>query len=47
MAGFALWNAYGGASPDEVSPAQENGTDMSSTLLFTDNRGFCEACHQW
>jgi predicted CXXCH cytochrome family protein len=46
MTGFALSNAFpGGTSPDAISPAQTSSS--SSMLLYTDNRGMCEACHQW
>ena len=46
MTGFALSNAFsGGTSPDEISPAQTSTS--SSMLLYLNNRGMCEACHQW
>ncbi|MBI3967436.1 MAG: hypothetical protein HY329_17515, partial [Chloroflexi bacterium] len=52
MSGFALSSAFGGSSPDSISPAQQadsqiTGGTSKSMLLFTDNRAMCEACHQW
>ncbi|MFN8526067.1 MAG: cytochrome c3 family protein [Chloroflexota bacterium] len=52
MSGFALSTAFGGSSPDPLSPAQQadaqiTGGVSKSMLLYTDNRAMCEACHQW
>ncbi|MFN8526068.1 MAG: cytochrome c3 family protein [Chloroflexota bacterium] len=52
MSGFALSTAFGGSSPDPLSPAQQadpqiTGGVSKSMLLFADNRAMCEACHQW
>jgi hypothetical protein len=45
--GAGNWNALG---DDDLTPSQTldvNGTLSLSTLLYTDNRGMCQACHQW
>ncbi|MBI3968614.1 MAG: cytochrome c3 family protein [Chloroflexi bacterium] len=52
VTGFALSSVFGGSSPDPLSPAQQNDAQIAgggsvSTLLYTDNRAMCEACHQW
>lgn len=52
MVGVALSTAFGGTSPDPLSPAQQADTQITggvskSMLLYTDNRAMCEACHQW
>jgi predicted CXXCH cytochrome family protein len=47
MSGYALINSIdsSGLGDDDLTPSQT--TDSTSTLLFTDNRGMCQACHQW
>ena len=45
MAGWAVEESLGGLNPFEVSAAQT--ATSTSTLLYTDNRGMCQACHQW
>ena len=45
MSGWAASTTAGGLNPYEVSAAQT--AISTSTLLFTDNRGMCQACHQW
>jgi predicted CXXCH cytochrome family protein len=45
MAGYALKGSLGGRSDEDLSPAQT--AESQSTLLYTDNRGMCQACHQW
>lgn len=55
MDGYALMAQFGGLADDDLTPSQTSalaGADGSaslsnSTLLWTDNRGMCEACHQW
>lgn len=47
MSGYAVRSSLGGTADDDLSPAQVNTSDRSSVLLFTDNRGMCERCHQW
>ena len=45
--GVGVWNALG---DDDLTPSQTldvNGQLSLSSLLFTDNRGMCQACHQW
>jgi len=45
MEGYAVRASLGGLADEGLSPAQ---TGLSrSTLLFTANRGACQACHQW
>ncbi len=45
MSGYALKGTLGGLADEDLSPAQTTGS--RSTLLYTNNRGMCEACHQW
>ena len=45
MAGYALKGSLGGLADEDLSPAQTSTS--RSVLLFTDNRGMCQACHQW
>ena len=45
MSGYALKTTFGGLGDTDLTPSQ---TALSiSTLLYTNNRGMCEACHQW
>ncbi len=45
MQGYALKTTFGGQGDTDLTPSQT--ADSISTLLFTNNRGMCEACHQW
>ena len=45
MDGYALKGSLGGLADEDLSPAQT--TTSRTTLLFTNNRGMCQACHQW
>ena len=45
MSGYALMQQFGGLGDNDLTPSQT--LTSSSTLLFTDNRGMCQACHQW
>lgn len=47
MTGWALSKLVdpAGRSPDAITPSQT--TTSRSTLLYLNNRGMCEACHQW
>lgn len=52
MSGYALTARFGGKGDNDLTPSQlvdetmPNGRS-DSTLLYTDNRGMCQACHQW
>lgn len=45
MDNYALKSSLGGLADADLSPAQTTGS--RSVLLFTNNRGMCQACHQW
>ncbi len=45
MTGYALKKMFGGKGDDDITPSQVN--ESRTTLLYTDNRGMCQACHQW
>ncbi len=45
MSNYALKSSLGGLADEDLSPAQTTGS--RSVLLFTNNRGMCQACHQW
>ncbi len=45
MDNYALRSDLGGLADTDLSPAQSTGS--RSVLLYTNNRGMCEACHQW
>ncbi len=45
MSGYALTQGLGGLGDNDLTPSQS--ATSTSTLLYTDNRGMCEACHQW
>lgn len=53
MDGYALMQQFGGLGDDDLTPSQTaaagDGSPGASvsTLLYTDNRGMCQACHQW
>ncbi|TAK36644.1 MAG: hypothetical protein EPO21_01895 [Chloroflexota bacterium] len=45
MSGYALKKQFGGLADNDITPSQID--ESRTTLLYTDNRGMCEACHQW
>ncbi|MBI4322311.1 MAG: cytochrome c3 family protein [Chloroflexi bacterium] len=45
MSGYALKKSLGGLADEDLTPAQIG--ESRSSLLVMDNRGFCQACHQW
>ncbi|MBI4200875.1 MAG: cytochrome c3 family protein [Chloroflexi bacterium] len=45
MSGYALMKTFGGLGDNDLTPSQTAAS--ISTLLYTNNRGMCEACHQW
>lgn len=45
MSGYALTKQFGGLGDNDLTPSQL--AESTSTLLYTDNRGMCQACHQW
>lgn len=49
MSGYAVMAKFGGLGDNDLTPSQQPLRDptSTSTLLYTDNRGMCEACHQW
>jgi len=52
MSGYALTQQFGGLGDNDLTPSQLTDATMpggrsTSTLLYTDNRGMCQACHQW
>ncbi|MBI4312872.1 MAG: cytochrome c3 family protein [Chloroflexi bacterium] len=52
MTGYSLTKQYGGLGDNDLTPSQLNDETMlngrsESTLLYTNNRGMCQACHQW
>lgn len=49
MSGYALKISGGGLGDADLTPSQAPTYDPSSTstLLYTNNRGMCQACHQW
>ena len=49
MSGYALKISGGGLGDSDLTPSQAPSYDANSTstLLYTNNRGMCQACHQW
>jgi len=58
MSNYALKKSLGGLADEDLTPTQTATAANAqaawaslnvshSTLLFTNNRGMCEACHQW
>lgn len=49
MSGYALKISAGGLGDADLTPSQAPSYDptSTSTLLYTNNRGMCQACHQW
>lgn len=45
MSGYALKTSLGGSGAENLTPAQTSTS--KSVLLYTNNRGMCQACHQW
>lgn len=49
VSGYALKISGGGLGDNDLTPSQAPSYDpnSTSTLLYTNNRGMCQACHQW
>lgn len=45
MTGYALKLSLGGLGDADLTPSQDSAS--RSSLLYTNNRGMCQACHQW